>query len=60
MLITFENVVQQFFFTGKNVPPANGPDDGWNASPGEKPLNAHHTTTSVHRRYHLEMDCVSS
>ena len=36
LLISSEHVVRQFFFAGNKVCPLVGPDDGWNASPGDE------------------------
>ena len=37
MLVPYQDDVQQFLFTGHEVCPVIGPDDGWNANAGDKP-----------------------
>ena len=56
LLILSEDVVQQLLFTDSKVGIVIGPDDGWNASPEDKRLNASYKTADVHWWYCSKMD----
>ena len=48
LLIPVVDVVEEFLFSSDEVCSVVGPDDGWDAAPGDKPFDSHHTATGVH------------